>query len=681
MSFIQKLVYRSAVQSSLSVYRKCCGNTAKVLSIQTTHKPFPLLSRRKYSERKVIFGTRVSENGVNDALEIDLEEKMLKHTQLKEDNNEIDSSLLPSERRERVNDLLVGKMNGSSSAYEVFALLNQHLEIMTEQHFLSAAHKLSHLVAEGIEDPDELQNDKNFLLLCTKLLKVSRRLEVSEVVNLLKFLTRLKVDMESRLMQTVLQLIRHHLNDMEAVHLVHTHFILMKMPETPLGLALQMALPIVFDTKSDVEKKSMLQELQLRELAQFLGMCIKGNSRSTGQVLQAIYEKGTVSSPIMMMSLLWSLLTRCKTDSYNIRLMVEEKLLREILIKECLEGLATKLDQLSIGQIETTLSKLLSLYEEGDRSVYNEHFFEAVVNQVLITRSSFSRICFIALKLLKMNFMPEELLHYIVDYTIRNPQNVSTSQIPVMPLINGLACCKKQPTGLEEALSVLLQHKQVKDFKTNWKKPWIRLAVDLMCLGFYHEQLVATIFDPEFKITSNHINKVQLLRLHQALKAFNCIELIGNEELLMEAHQIQKDLLPHSSDVNIILHKILHDTKLYVSGVISKQYLYIDHLLAIDSHGIPLPIEKRDPEEQNVNIENLVIPETATLIAIQEVSPRWTLGPENTMKAHIRLEHEMLEKEGLKVVPLLMIVLESLSPDESIYFIQNQLSAKGVNIV
>nr|CAD7260599.1 unnamed protein product [Timema shepardi] len=108
-------------------------------------------------------------------------------------------------------------------------------------------------------------NTPEFAKLCRKLKTQARTFNINETVDALKIISYMGVHSSSIIVQTLLQLIRHQVNDLSLQQIVFLEFVLKRMKSSSLTDALRIALPLVFEaqleTKIDRSNPSQLAEL------------------------------------------------------------------------------------------------------------------------------------------------------------------------------------------------------------------------------------------------------------------------------------------------------------------------------------------------------------------------------------------------------------------------------------
>ncbi|XP_047484051.1 uncharacterized protein LOC125035833 [Penaeus chinensis] len=594
-----------------------------------------------------------------------------------------DENLLPSQRQKQHSNLLMAEIYACNTAVEVLNLITQHQEVIDSHHTLAVMSRLQVLVENGLETVERINSLEEFSTFCHKLWKASRRMEVDEQLSLLKFLCRMKVQSDSKIMQTVLQLLRHSINDLDLRQLIYLDFLLKKLPSTPLSDGLLVAVPVVIE---NILKNEKVEEFSTKDLSQLLSICVDGRINKIGIILQEIYRHGTIISASLGLSILWSLVMMFSTDGKRIVLSKEESLVREVLMKECLKSISRDMKSLTQQKIETTLGKLCEARRKKDHCTYNEHFLNAVAKHAVDDQWDFTAVAHTIRRLYRMNFISEDLVHHMVHQVLQNPEGVIRSKVHVLPLLIALGGCELQHLNQRQAVDVLVDHEQIRIKEENYfKRPWIKLAVELLSLDYHHMQLLELLTNQDFLEVYMSTKKVPLseykilLRIHQALVTFGQNSLQIPEKYLQKARTFARERPPSKSDLRVRLHQILNNPDHLVSSVVTNNDIYIDHLLAIDDEGNTVKIEHKKPDAfGNISISSLQIPDNTKRIALMDIGSSHVFGPGYRLKGYIKLEQRILEANGFQVVHIVQPELFCLVSDERSLQIKRQMALSGM---
>lgn len=202
-------------------------------------------------------------------------------------------------------------------------------------------------------------------------------MEQNEVIEALKVLSFLKVPSNSTIMQILLQLIRHNVNDLNIPQIIFVDFILHQFKSSPLVEALKIALPIIFEAQLNTK----MDREDLNHIAEYLHYASK----------RPVSEK--------CIEMIVASAIRCKSEMdvktansfiWSICDMKPDVFFEPILLKS-FDVLRENIEGLSYSEMETTISKLIKNYSNRFPFYYNEAFFDACGNYVIENNLSFTR--------------------------------------------------------------------------------------------------------------------------------------------------------------------------------------------------------------------------------------------------------------------------------------------------
>lgn len=143
---------------------------------------------------------------------------------------------------------------------EVFNLFNGNIRRMNGIEAVEALSALFTLDKQSDVHDGSIRRRKEFASLCEIVKKDIRKLQQSDIIEILKTLTYFQVPASSILVQSLLQIIRHSINTLSLEQIIFIDFLLTRCnANTPLIEALKMALPIVFQThvKSKLDTENL----------------------------------------------------------------------------------------------------------------------------------------------------------------------------------------------------------------------------------------------------------------------------------------------------------------------------------------------------------------------------------------------------------------------------------------
>ncbi|KAK8404494.1 hypothetical protein O3P69_007613 [Scylla paramamosain] len=592
--------------------------------------------------------------------------------------------LLPSQQRQRESNLLVVKIRECESTTAAFEVYERHSDVMETRHCLALLEKLGDFAKSSTEDMTQIKQSEGFKILCGQLYSQCRRMEGDEWLNLLKYLGLLEVPANSKLIQVVLQMLKHQIHDLSLKQLIFLNFLLKKMSTTPLSEALLTAIPILL---SNTLPSTFLKDLAFSCLSQAFTICCQGKVNGLGIILQEMYRRGSVQNTILAMSLVWTL-TKVSSPHLQRRLLTqEEQLTREVIMKECLETMVKDMDSLSSQQMESTLTKLCLGHEFGDRSCYNERFLQAAASYVCRHSLSFVKAAHTITKMSKMNYVSEELVQYTVKLMLSQPQDIPHARVGMISLLLAVTATPLPRQDLKAVLDVMMTHKSLLLNSDYYKKPLLLVAIELLSAEYYHPQLVQILTSPDVlslfmsKYPKDSKNHCKLVDVDQALGEVVQSPHRVPEAFLEPGRKLRASQHPTRSSLKAMLHQILPNPSHLISGVVTEGGIYIDHLLVLDPEGVPIKLTSaKDLIIRNPCVTSLDLPASATKIAIMDIGSSGTFRPSGVLKGLERLRKKVLEAGGFRVLPLLQLVIFQHHDEEKILYVKRELVDAGVSL-
>lgn len=210
-------------------------------------------------------------------------------------------------------------------------------------------------------------------------------------MNCIKCLSYLGISVNTNIMQTNLQLISKMINDMSLRQITFLHFLLKDLSPCPLVDALNIALPIVFETQV---RHQVDDTILIYSQVDFLNYVTKYKlSQETFDfIMSKIIKNIDQLNPKMIQSLLCSLYHKgYSTDKYI------------NTINKCLQIYTSRMDYITdFSYIEVILIRMIVKYFTESDVFYNEHFINTVVDYVIKKQESFENIGYLMKKLNKI---------------------------------------------------------------------------------------------------------------------------------------------------------------------------------------------------------------------------------------------------------------------------------------
>lgn len=239
------------------------------------------------------------------------------------------------------------------------------------------------------ESKKKILESKEFLLLCKSLKSQSRTLDTHETVEALKCVCYIGLPSESAIVQILLQLLRHQINDLNLHQIVFLEYILSKFETCTLIEALKIALPIVFEAQLSVK----LERRNVSQLAEMLQYAVRNNLSISACTLliDCLVEIYHDIDPKSAIKIAWSL--GDVDRSFNSV---------PFLFRQTLNVMSDNIDDYSFDEIEVTLRRILKNQSKNTSTFYHEEFLESCARYVVKYNCSIEKASSILQKLTKV---------------------------------------------------------------------------------------------------------------------------------------------------------------------------------------------------------------------------------------------------------------------------------------
>lgn len=177
------------------------------------------------------------------------------------------------------------------------------------------------------------------------------------------------VPSNSTIVQVLLQIVRHRVNELSLQQIIFVDFILNQMKPTPISDALLIALPIVFEIQLPI-KMDRDNIFQLVDCLQYISKK-KVSEKCVETIVGSILKCPAEIDAKLAVGIIWSI-TDMKADEFF-----------EPLLNLALERLIPSMDTLSFSEIETTVGKLINKHTTKLNFYYNERLFDKCVKYLI----------------------------------------------------------------------------------------------------------------------------------------------------------------------------------------------------------------------------------------------------------------------------------------------------------
>ncbi|CAG4956873.1 unnamed protein product [Colias eurytheme] len=540
----------------------------------------------------------------------------------------------------RPTDVLMNSIKSAPSTAEVLAAVQNNLGSLTHRHMLQALRTLFELQRSSRNDPEALIKDPGFSLLCQNFKKHVRSLEVGETIEALKVLSYLRVPVDSLIVQTLLQLVRYNINMLNIRQIMFLDFLLSRFDtKNHLVDALKLALPLAFQIhlplELDHDDLPLLRDMLMYACSHDLpDRCI--NNIVTGLLLhdQAIDAQ-------IARSIIWSLCdVNCTEKAFPTRVQ---------LLHICCDILTKRINNLSYEDVLRTAARLKGRILEKHPEYYHQELMDAIAGYVINNNVPFEKGLLVARVLSRIAHTHLGLIQYLCEEAASNPDTLSNARTNILfGFINCLSNNNFTPEGiLWDEIRKQISQNPILNANTT-ALPWTKVCLELASLGYYDDKLLSKVFSEDFiakylSRENNNLDYLQLLTLHEAVRAFHSNEYSLPSDVLEKAknsypvHAINEELEKY-------LVKGLGGQEYVVRNVMLPSGIIADVVICL-KNGCPVKLPALS-SNLKVPLENLNIPPGAITLCIMNFNYGCFSMNSNRLRGPFRLVVDILEKQG-----------------------------------
>ncbi|KAG7297692.1 hypothetical protein JYU34_018410 [Plutella xylostella] len=543
-------------------------------------------------------------------------------------------------------DAVMTTLKTAPSPAVVLAAVQRHLPALDQTHMLQALRTLFELSrhSRSKESIDSLTKDPAFSTLCQNFRKHARSLDVNEAIEASKVLIFLQLPVDSLILQTLLQIIRCNINYINLRQVIFLDFLLSRLDsKNHLVDALKLALPLVFQIHLPLE----LDHEDLPLLKDMLAYCTRHDlpDRCINNIVTGLLLHDQTIDAKTAKLIVWSLCeVNCTEERFPTRVQ---------LLHICYDILAQSIDQLTYDEVLKTAAKIKGRILEKHSEYYHAGVMDAFASYVVSHDVEFEKGMLIARILSRLAHTNLTLLEYLCTTAAINPTCLARAQPNILfGFINCLSNSNYTPEpSIWTELRDQISKNPVLDGK-NPALPWTKFCLEMASLGLYEDRLLKRVLSQEFLDEylgreNNQLDYLQLLMLHEAVKAFHDKSYTLPAPILQAARS-RYPLHPLTAQLAAALAAALGPSSVascvaLPSGVVAD---VVTCLKAGRPVELPQNLEDRTP------IEKLNLPEDSLIVCIMNFNQGCYSVNSRRLRGSFRLVLDILEKQGYAAIGL-----------------------------
>uniref|UniRef100_A0A8D8YE83 RAP domain-containing protein n=1 Tax=Cacopsylla melanoneura TaxID=428564 RepID=A0A8D8YE83_9HEMI len=556
-----------------------------------------------------------------------------------------------SNREELSKDILLEKIKSSSDTGEIFESLKLHLSIMNPSHQFITLNMLFQLEKSGNSrmSKSSIVKSPEFQNLCKALVPKIHTFSTEDMISMLKCLTYFKVHAKSKIIQSTLQILASNVNDLSLQNIMFLDFLLADLQTSPLVEALKMSLPIVFQAQysSRVNKESNASLIDMLAFATRKQL----SEDVTNQLLDTLVERNDIDYNERQAKSIVMSIVHCK----------KHKSVHGILLNRTLLWISQQLamNRFKLDDVETLTARLVNKYVWVDDIFYNETFLNSVTDYLIDNEHDFNECMLVLKKLARIHFVSKPLLEHMATKAYSNPSQLETIQAGAsISYLSSLSDANYKPPHWEMIQAYFL-HNFENTFWANDKLelPWMKIALEFASLdvfpSFLYEKIFQSHFLEKYVRENNVLDYYQLLQVYQVYQSHHP----SPKSVVLPQHMIDKAVdyyMSKECSLQSALEKGLGGGQHVQSKVFSKNYHFIDYVIAMRKGGFPIPLQSSS-ESSAVFLDDIRanLPEGHYMIAIIALpDSAFTLNTGKLRGAHLLYLRSLEKCTGVNVLPI-----------------------------
>lgn len=471
----------------------------------------------------------------------------------------------------------------------------------------------------------------------------------------------LRVPTSSEIVHILFNLLRHQINNIELGQMVFLDFLLDRCQKTPLVEAFKMSLPMLFQ----ISVGTKLDHENVPELAELLAFAVRHecSDKSIQNVVSALTLHGDKIHVDQAKSIIWSLCDHQRFHSSH-----------ERLLQNCLNILVKNIQQLKFLDIESTLSKISYKILHRHPSFYREDFLEKTIDVAIERDIPFNLAVYCFKKFNRISYTSDRLLE-VVAKKFTNVEDASPSII--FTLVSAFSLANYTPMNWDVMSQSIAKSKLLRNPTNNL--PWLKFVLEFISLGSLSENLLIKIFSDDFLTAflardNPTLDYLQLLSLHQIISILhpNYCGPLPDTKYIDRAIEILKKKEPSPLGESL---KCAFGEDFVVNRTVTQHGHLIDHLIAFDEGGNPLPIARGVTEEYS-QIQQFSRKDRKLVVVVPLTNSCYSVNT-SRLKGVIQIWVDTLTAIGLKPLPINIDSWSQFPDHEKIPYLEREVRHCG----
>ncbi|XP_014224154.1 uncharacterized protein LOC106650573 [Trichogramma pretiosum] len=542
--------------------------------------------------------------------------------------------------------------------------IQSNMDLVEGQHIVTALKSMQQFYKENRHITfEEVKKSIHFNKMLMILEKNMTRLSLPQVVQTFRVLQFFKVQSNSNIFQSILQLIRNSINELELNHIYSLNNRLKTMNPTFLSEAIRTALPEVF--KAQVMLK--VDRDHVNELKSALWYMTEEkiqNEQILNYIFDGLEKHKTNLNPIAAKHIYLSM---CSLEPISPKHMDIVIAAQNLILDNC--------EMFKTHEKVCIVIETLKMVASGKEEFYNPILIDNLLKHCIQEDLDYKPAMYILNSLNKLHHINQHLLEYLSHICCENPPLLNTHPLNVSTLLHGLSNANYKPSSWKKLQKVSLEHIYLLPNDVTLAY----CALHLLALDCFDSKLISHIFAihqiPRFLSPTYHKT---LATLYQSVKTLYPEytgpwpenKLIDSFKTIFSSNETKQNLLLP------LLQHIVGTPNCIKNNVKTELGHNIDHLVILQNDK-PIAINSTSTDSgESPRIQDLIIPEDCTRVAIM-IQPTELFGRNiKVLRASVLLSLRSLEAMSYKVVKVSEELWQSMPEYERIPYLKTEIGLK-----
>ncbi|KAL7300790.1 hypothetical protein TKK_0006764 [Trichogramma kaykai] len=494
------------------------------------------------------------------------------------------------------------------------------------------------------------------------------KLSNSDLIYFLQVLLKMKIPSSSKIFCSALQSLLQSVDKFSITDYSTVSRIINRIPSSPLTLKLR----TVMKQKFIVKVSMNLDKKNIDHLTSGLVFAAQNSCNNLFKIFLTHFENFQDDIPLESANLIMEAILKAKVPSNDI----------VKALKKTENAIINHSDELNMGQVNFITHLLdIKLKNTKDEVFYNPHFLDLMAKKFIQNDWGFEGTLSAIRNLTNMRHYNKELVNYgcatYFEKRTMKQEYIGSEIKKLFVLITGLSLGSHKTIFWIDIEKSLKEAKLLESFDD---ETLCILLANMLSLDSYPEYLLKTFFDEERNYNQNEFLLWTFTKIYQKLKTNkNYNGPLPSDQQMKHLEFHNDDMIKKVKNRHNRLYPYLEEglggSKFIKSGVKTKLFHVIEHVVAFQANPTLDPWDINQNNDGDVYLEDLQVPEGCKIVPIITVSDQWYTRNTNELLGLHRIEIDSLRAMSYPVVVIKRTSWKKMPLAEKTSFLMEQIKA------